>query len=67
MNPFVDVLERHPDLGVDERHIRGILSDWFENNILVANVVVGFVREGWRCTVVWLIMRESIAGVRSGS
>ena len=67
MNPQGDVFERHSDFSMNERDVGGILSDWFENNILVANVVVGFVREGWRCTVVWLIMRESIAGVRSGS
>ena len=37
---LLGMLERHPDFGVDERHIGGVLSHWVEGNFLILDVMV---------------------------
>ena len=65
MDPFGNELERHPDLGIDERHVCGVLSHRVEDNFLVLDVVVLFVREWRKCAGVWLIVGVSVTGLRS--
>ena len=65
MNPLGDMLERHPDLSVDEGDISSILSHRVENHFLVSEIVVAFVGERWGSARVRLIRGESMAGFGS--
>ena len=59
------MLERHPDFGVDERHIGGVLSYWVEDNFLIPDVMVSFVGKRRRSARVRLIRGVSMAGFGS--
>ena len=63
VDPLGNVLERHPDFGMDD--VCGVLSHWVEDNFMISDVMVLFVCEGRRCAGNWLIREESVTGFRS--
>ena len=56
------MLIRNSDFGVDKRIVGGVLAHWIEDNFLVLEIMVSFVRKWWRSFVVGLIMRKPVAG-----
>ena len=66
VDSFGDMLERHPDLGVDERHIGGVLSHWVEDNFLIPDVMVSFVGKRRRSASVRLIISVRIQRLEEG-